>query len=66
VCTDCEDYPCEHILTLGRSEPTLVQDGRRLQAIGLEAWIVEQKARRRVGFCYGDVRCGKCIVPLDK
>jgi hypothetical protein len=66
VCTECDDYPCEHILTLGRSEPTLVQDGRRLQAIGLEAWIAEQVARRRAGFCYGDVRCGKCIVPLEK
>ena len=66
VCTDCADYPCQHILTLGRSEPTLVQDGRRLQAIGLEAWIAEQRARRRAGFCYGDVRCGKCIVPLDE
>jgi hypothetical protein len=66
VCTDCGDYPCEHILVLGRSEPTLVQDGRRLEAIGLEAWIAEQKARRRAGFCYGDVRCGKCTVPLDK
>ena len=30
VCANRADYPCEHILTLGRSEPTLVQDGGRL------------------------------------
>ena len=66
VCADCADYPCEHILTLGRSEPTLVHDGKRIQAIGLEAWIVEQQERRKVGFCYSDVRCGQCIVPLDE
>ena len=64
ICTDCDEYPCSHIQTLAHSEPTLVQDGRRLQAIGLEAWIVEQRARKRAGFCYGDVRCGNCIVPL--
>ena len=66
VCADCADYPCEHILTLGRSEPTLIADGQRMQAIGLEAWIDEQQERRRLGFCYSDVRCGKCIVPLDR
>lgn len=64
MCIECEDYPCPHILTLSRSEPTLIQDGKRLQAIGLDAWIVEQQSRRRIGFCYDDVRCGKCIVPL--
>jgi hypothetical protein len=66
VCADCANYPCEHILTLGRSEPTLVHDGQRIQAIGLDAWITEQEDRRRAGFCYSDVRCGRCIVPLDK
>jgi hypothetical protein len=66
VCADCDDYPCQHILTLGRSEPTLVHDGQRIQAIGLDAWIAEQGERRSAGFCYSDVRCGKCIVPLDK
>jgi hypothetical protein len=64
VCTDCDDYPCQHILTLARSEPTLIADGRRLQKIGLDAWIAEQRARKRAGFCYGDVRYGKCTVPL--
>ena len=26
-------------------------------------WIKEQEIRREEGFCYADVRCGKCIIP---
>ncbi len=63
TCPLCPDYPCPHIATLARSEPTLLSDGQRLRAIGVEAWVEEQQERRQRGFCYADVRCGRCEVP---
>ena len=65
VCPECEDYPCAKIKILGNSEPTLVHDGERIKEYGLDAWLVEQEERKRVGFCYEDVRCCPCEVPMD-
>ena len=65
VCPQCAEYPCKRIATLGKSESTLVHDGLRLKAIGLEAWIAEQEQRRQGGFCYADVRCLPCTVPME-
>jgi hypothetical protein len=66
VCPECADYPCKNIEMLAQSESTLVHDGQRMKKIGLEAWIAEQEERRRVGFCYSDVRCLPCHVPLEE
>jgi hypothetical protein len=65
VCPECQDYPCAKIKTLGKSEPTLVHDGEKIKEHGLDAWIIEQKERKRVGFCYSDIRYGPCEVPTD-
>jgi hypothetical protein len=65
VCAQCEEYPCKKIETLGNSEPTLIHDGKRIKEHGLESWIIEQEERKRVGFCYSDIRCCPCVVPSD-
>lgn len=65
VCPECQDYPCVKIKTLGRSEPTLIHDGERIKEYGLDAWLIEQEDRKRAGFCYEDVRCSHCEVPVD-
>jgi hypothetical protein len=65
VCAECEEYPCKKIETLGNSEPTLIHDGLRIKEHGLESWIIEQKERKKVGFCYSDIRCCPCVVPSD-
>ncbi len=63
VCPTCAEYPCARIQALARGYPTLLADGRRMQELGLEAWIAEQEARRRAGFCYADIRCYPYDVP---
>jgi len=57
VCPECGDYPCAHITTLAEHYSILIPDGRRMQRIGLEKWIEEQKERAKRGFTYSDVRC---------
>lgn len=63
VCPYCEDYPCEMIRQFSGSEPTVIFDGKRMKEIGLEKWIGEQEERRRRGFSYSDIRCGKGSIP---
>jgi hypothetical protein len=58
LCSECSDFPCGHIKALGARYPTLVADNRRLQAVGLEQWLDEQKERARRGFVYADIRYG--------
>ena len=65
ACPMCGDFPCEKIERFAKSEPTLIFDGKRMKEIGLEQWINEQEARRRSGFSYDDVRCGKGDIPLE-
>ena len=56
ICTFCDDYPCERFDGLAKRYPTLLSDGKRMEEIGLEAWIEEQKARCKTGACYADFR----------
>jgi hypothetical protein len=56
VCPECKEYPCQHIQALAEHYPTLIQDGRRLQKIGIEKWIIEQERRAKRGFAYADIR----------
>jgi hypothetical protein len=65
ACPLCVEYPCEMIDRFSVSNPTLLFDGKRMKEIGIQAWIAEQEARRRAGFCYGDIRCGQDIFPDD-
>ncbi len=43
VCPQCKEYPCAFIQSLAEHYPTLIQDGKRLQKIGLEKWVKEQR-----------------------
>jgi len=56
VCPLCEEYPCKRVKALAERYPTLIQDGKRLQKIGLEKWVEEQERRARRGFAYSDIR----------
>ena len=56
ACPFCEDYPCDHVNNLAEHYVTMVQDGRRLSKIGLEAWVKEQEERARRGVVYADTR----------
>ena len=56
VCSECEEYPCEHVKELARRYPALIADGLRQREVGMERWIREQEARREAGFCYNQIR----------
>ncbi|MHC4597448.1 MAG: DUF3795 domain-containing protein [Planctomycetota bacterium] len=57
ACALCGDFPCVRIESFARVYPTLVQDGKLLLEIGVEAWVEEQKRREASGFVYADCRC---------
>lgn len=63
ACPLCADFPCEELQLFYKSNPTQLFDGKRMKEIGIDLWIEEQDARRKNGFCYGDIRCGKDIIP---
>jgi hypothetical protein len=56
MCSQCSDFPCDHVRALGARYPTLIADNQRLQAVGLEQWLSEQQERARRGFVYADSR----------
>lgn len=56
LCARCVDFPCEQIEALAARYPTLIADNRRLQAVGFEQWLSEQKERARRGVVYADIR----------
>jgi len=56
LCSQCPDFPCEHVETLAARYPTLIADNVRLKAVGLEQWLIEQKERVRRGVVYADTR----------
>ena len=56
MCTQCREYPCKLIQNLAEHYPTLIQDGKRLQKIGLEKWVKEQDERAKRGVVYADIR----------
>jgi hypothetical protein len=55
-CPQCKEYPCSLVTKLAEYYPTLIQDGKRLQKIGLEAWVKEQEERAKRGVVYADIR----------
>jgi hypothetical protein len=57
ICTQCGDYPCSHVEALAKRYWFLIADGKRMQEIGLDAWITEQAERAKTGFAYVDIRC---------
>ncbi len=65
ACPDCDDYPCDKIQRFSKSEPMLLHDGARFKAIGIDAWIVEQEARKDANFTYGDIRCCRADIATE-
>jgi len=63
ICVFCEEYPCRRVLEIARGYPTLIADGKRMQELGIEAWIQEQQEREKTGFAYADIRCHPYSVP---
>ena len=56
MCPQCKEYPCKLVENLAEHYPTLIQDGKRLQEIGLEKWLREQQNRAERGVVYADIR----------
>ena len=56
LCSQCADFPCEHVEALAARYPTLIADNARMKAAGLEHWLTEQKERERRGVVYADIR----------
>ncbi len=56
ICCLCKEFPCERINDFSKVYPTVISDGQRLKEIGTDAWIEEQKARKKTGFAYCDIR----------
>jgi len=56
LCSQCPDFPCEHVEALAARYPTLIADNVRLKGVGLEQWLIEQKERVRRGVVYADIR----------
>ncbi|NWF87325.1 DUF3795 domain-containing protein [Candidatus Bathyarchaeota archaeon] len=56
VCPQCKEYPCALVQSLAEHYQTLIQDGRRLQKVGLEKWVKEQEERVKRGVSYADMR----------
>jgi hypothetical protein len=63
ACPFYGEYPCDKIKLFAKSEGTLLFDGQRLKELGVEEWLKEQELRWQEGFCYTDVRSGKCQIP---
>lgn len=64
ICPLCDDYPCRLIKRIAKSEPLLISDGCRVQAVGINAWVEEQEVRKKTGICYDDLRCGQPDIPI--
>jgi hypothetical protein len=65
ICVECDEYPCRRIHAIAEGYPTLLSEGKRIQKIGIDAWIKEQEERVKTGFAYVDIRCYPYEVPKD-
>jgi hypothetical protein len=63
ICPFCDEYPCHRIKGLAKGYVTLLADGDRLKALGIDQWIEEQESRRATGFAYVDIRCLPYEIP---
>jgi hypothetical protein len=61
ACPFCNEYPCAKVLGIAKGYVTMLADGQRMKAIGIDAWIEEQEERRKTGFAYADIR----VLPYD-
>lgn len=65
ICVTCEEYPCRRVQGIAKGYPTLMADGKRMQEIGIGAWVEEQEERAKTGFAYVDIRCHPYEIPED-
>lgn len=65
ICVECAEYPCHRVQAIAKGYPTLLADGKRMQELGIEAWVKEQEERAKTGFAYVDIRCHPYEVPED-
>lgn len=65
VCPFCNEYPCSKILGIAKGYVTMLADGQRMKAIGIDAWVQEQEERRKTGFAYADIRVLPYYVPRE-
>jgi hypothetical protein len=42
VCAECAEFPCKLLTDFTRRYPFLVENGKRIQEIGIDAWLAEQ------------------------
>ncbi|MGB9675816.1 MAG: DUF3795 domain-containing protein [Candidatus Bathyarchaeales archaeon] len=56
VCPQCKNYPCTLIKSLSEHYPTLIQDGKRMQTVGVKKWVREQEEMVKRGVVYADIR----------
>lgn len=56
LCSQCDDFACDHVKALAAIYPTLLADNARLQSVGLEQWLAEQVERVARGVVYADIR----------
>jgi len=56
LCNQCPDFPCSHVEGLAARYPMLIADNHRMQEVGLERWLGEQKERVVRGVVYADTR----------
>jgi hypothetical protein len=43
LCPFCDEYPCDRILERSKSSSSMLANGMRMKAVGIEAWIREQE-----------------------
>jgi hypothetical protein len=57
VCPKCKDYPCTFIKSLAEHYQTLIQDGKRMQKVGIEKWVKEEQEEKvKHEVVYADIR----------
>jgi len=73
TCPLCADYPCADITAFDNDgyvhHRTVLPNGRRIKAIGLEAWLDEQRERWRCkqcgrGYTWFEENCDSCGAKL--
>ena len=67
-CVECAEFPCAQLMAFGSERPhraEILQDLRRIEEVGRDAWIVEVSARYTCAKCGAansayDLRCRRC------
>jgi len=55
TCADCNEMPCEKARFITEGYPDVVENLKRIQQIGSDKWLEEQREKVAAGFSYTDV-----------